>query len=132
MANNDQEERLLGRLAEIVNKSMESIKNDLKEELSTSRKRHLHEEVDDKIKKRIKESEVPTFKRKFNKEQFEYNAKVKQVFVDVENLLEEDNVEKAKEKVKEGMSILQKREKLISIADREDDDWEVIFCLRHN
>ena len=37
-----------------------------------------------------------------------------------------------KEKVKEGMSILQKREKLISIADREDDDWEVIFCLRHN
>ena len=97
-----EDQELLNKLSEIVNTSIQSIKDDLKEELSSCRKRQISEEVDEKIKKRIKEAEVPKFKRKLNKNQYEYNLKVKQVLTDVDNLLDENNVEKAKEKVKEG------------------------------
>ena len=44
--------------------------------------------------------------------------------------MDKDEKEKAKEAVNEGKKLLAKRQKLIKIADREEDGWEVIKCYK--
>jgi len=46
----------------------------------------------------------------------------------IKKSLEHNSTEKASELVDEGKKVLQKRQKLIKVADREDHGWEVVRC----
>ena len=75
----------------------------------------------DSLKRKSAEEE-PEFKYKSNKKQFKFNTDVKDKF---NQMLERAGVDDAITKIaNEGMSLLDNRNKLISIADR--DGWDVV------
>ena len=118
---------VLDALADSVNNAVKNavgkLKDDLLKELTNPTKRASNNDVTEKITKKLKQNEVPEFKRKVNKNQFEHNNKVKQALLDVEEALDEGEYEEAKEHLTKGKTIIEKRQKLIRIADREDDGW---------
>ena len=72
--------------------------------------------------KRKSAEEEPEFKYKSNKKQFKFNTDVKDKFNQIlERAGEDDAIAKI---ANEGMSLLDNRNKLISIADR--DGWDVV------
>ena len=72
--------------------------------------------------KRTSAEEEPEFKYKSNKKQFKFNTDVKDKF---NQILERAGADDAITKIaNEGMSLLDNRNKLISIADR--DGWDVV------
>ena len=69
--------------------------------------------------------EEPEFKYKSNKKQFKFNTDVKDKF---NQILEKDGADDAITKIaNEGKSLLDNRNKLISIADR--DGWDMVECF---
>ena len=99
-------------------------------EANASNKRKHDDEIAEVVSKKIKEAEVPDFKRSYNKEQFKHNMKVNESIKNAAELLEEGKTEKAKDKLEEGMNLIKKRQKLIKIADREEHGWEVAKCYK--
>lgn len=57
-------------------------------------------------------------------------VQVKEAMNKAENLLEEGKVDKAREKLQEGKTLIDKRQKLIKLADREELGWEFANCYR--
>ena len=76
-----------------------------------------------KISQKIKEKEKVQFKRKGNELQYAFNEEVKGKFGELADLLEggDDGSQRAKEVVKEGMELLENRQKLIR---RSDMGWK--------
>jgi len=115
-------------IALAVRNSIGSLKEELLREIRQPNKRELASEVSDTVAKKLKESSIPELRRSYNKDQFKHNNKVKQALLSVEEALEGGDVDKAKDEVSEGKRIIDKRQKLIKLADREDDGWEVAKC----
>jgi hypothetical protein len=70
------------------------------------------------------------FKRRGNEEQFKHN-KILSKIKEADNVLNANNpsqegISKAKEKLAEGMSLLNNRQKIIKIADSSDLGWRVV------
>ena len=71
------------------------------------------------------------FKRRGNEEQFKHNHKILSKIKEADNVLDANNpsqegISKAKEKLAEGMSLLDYRQKIIKIADSSDLGWRVV------
>jgi hypothetical protein len=71
------------------------------------------------------------FKRRGNEEQFKHNNKILSKIKEADNVLDANNpsqegISKAKEKLAEGMSLLNNRQKIIKIADSSDIGWRVV------
>lgn len=107
------EDTLTAKISEIVERSL---------------KRALSTELDEKVNKKIKINEIPQFKRQYNKWQYEHNNKVKEALEEAKDALKEGNYDLSKNKLEEGIKIIDKRQKLVKIADREEDGWEVVKC----
>ena len=93
-------------------------------------KRALKEDLDEAVDKRARFEDMPKFKRKLNEDQFQHSKEMERIMDRVSTHLDKDEKEKAKEAVNEGKKLLAKRQKLIKIADREEDGWEVIKCYK--
>ena len=78
----------------------------------------------DEAVKRIKSSTVPEFKNKGNKIRYEENNSI------MEKIDEaiKGKIERCQEKLAEGKKIILKQQKLLRIADREEDGWEIVKC----
>ena len=77
------------------------------------------------IKKLIRE-EPKSFKRKGNELQYKFNVKLQDSFEEVKSHLEVNAIDKAKETLAEGMSLLVERQKLILLADKSDFGWKTV------
>ena len=93
-------------------------------------KRSLQDKVEDVVEKKVKQEELPTFKRKFNEDHFKHSKDVEKIMDRIMANLDDQKVDEAKQQVEKGKKLLRKRQKLIKIADREDDGWEVIRCYQ--
>lgn len=70
-----------------------------------------------------------TFKRKSCEEQFVFNAKVEEKFMDIEDNLSTpsaDTIKKAKDYVSEGKDLIKHRQKLIKMADGSELGWKIV------
>lgn len=89
-------------------------------ETRTQEVKVVREQLDSLKRKSVEEE--PEFKYKSNKKQFKFNSDVKDKF---NQILERAGADDAITKIaNEGMSLLDNRNKLISIADR--DGWDVV------
>ena len=110
-----------------VQQAVGSLKEDLMQEIRPN-KRVLSKEVSETVAKKLKENEIPDFKRSYNKDQVQHNSKVKQALLAVESSPQAGDINKAKADLEEFKKIVAKRQKLFRLADREDDGWEVARC----
>lgn len=109
--------------------SMKKFKQDVVDEATSQATLSLKRSLNDNVEEVVKKTKVHhEFRRKFNKDQYEYNTKVEQALNNIESCLKDP--EKAKEAIKEGKKLVKDRQKLVLIADREDDGWEVIKHYR--
>lgn len=93
-------------------------------------KRAIQGDLDEVVTKKVKQEETPTFKRKFNEDHFKHSKEIEKIMDRISSNLEDKDLKKAQENVEAGKKLLRKRQKLIKIADREDDGWEVIRCYQ--
>ena len=115
---------------EIIAETSSTVTNTIEEAVRDSLKRALSQEFLDKTTdetiKPIKSSTIPEFKRKGNKICYEANNKNLQKIDDAINSIEKAHIERCQKKLKEGKALILKQQKLIMIADREEDGWEVV------
>ena len=95
---------------------------------ASATKRLLEKYIEQAVEKKVKLEETPTFKRKNNESQYKHSKEMEKIVNKISDAIDNNNIERVKEIVKEGKNLLTKRQKLIKIADREDDGWEVIKC----
>ena len=90
-----------------------------------SRKRR---EADNRLVKRMKLQHTTVFAKKGNERQYRFNEDVKDKFQAAAAVLNvtPPDVEKAKAPLKEGENLVDKRQKLIKIADRSDHGWSTV------
>ena len=69
---------------------------------------------------------IPDFKKKGNKKQFEFNIKVQDSLQRATEHLESDEKVSALEELKQGNDFIKQRNKLIRLADRSDNGWAVV------
>ena len=119
------------KIREILNEQIKEVKNQFTEAVNAlNNKQKSEDDVGEVISKKLKEAEVPDFKRTYNKEQFKHNKKVEESIKDAIELINNGKKEKAVEKLEEGKLLIKKRQKLIKIADREEHGWEVAKCYK--
>ena len=105
-----------------------------KEEIKKSQ-----EEATERMVRKAKREKPYSFTKKGNQAQFEFNEKVVEVLEDAESIVEkveesvqshhpiQDNtLEKLKDSLKKGQSLLAERQKLIKLADWSDYGWGVV------
>lgn len=117
---------LLGAVKNAISESMDDIVN----HTTNAMKRAMSDDIDKVVEKRVKYEEKPTFKKKLNEDQFKHSKEMERIMDRITSSLENKEYEKAQEAVDEGKKLLQKRQKYIKIADREEDGWEVIKCYK--
>lgn len=112
---------------ETMEGKMEALKTEMKK----------NQEATEVVVKNVKRSRPPEFKRKGNEQQFIFNDQVVEKLESAVLSLEGSTssassastvtaLEGAKASVKEGMDLLNNRQKLIRLADRSDFGWEVV------
>ena len=110
---------------------IEGVKEIAGGDLNTRIKRAIDEtslvaETSQQTVKKLRTEFPPTFKRIGNKNQFDHNEKPRDIIQDSLHAIDVNDVEKAKEKLEEGKRAIDRRIKLIKLADREEDGWEVV------
>ena len=127
-------------IASLANIIIKQLKGDIKTEIQkqfASAKRDFQQAnvsipsdalVEDLAERAAKKArvEIPTFKRKGNQKQYEHNRDVLEEVNGAISLLDSGETEKAKKRMEDGKKIIMKRQKLIKIADREEDGWDVV------
>ena len=95
-------------------------------------KRALPQEFCDKTTnetiKRIKSSTISEFKSKSSKIRYEANNNILEKIDDAIYAIEKGHIERCQERLKEAKALILKQQKLIRIADREEDGREVVKC----
>ena len=84
------------------------------------------EETSNEAVKRIKADLVPKFKNPGNKDQYDHVQAIKSSMDEAITTLGAKNIQKAKEKLEQGKSLITEQIELIKLADREEDGWEVV------
>ena len=103
--------------------------NDIVKKTAEHVKRSLVESVEDEVTKRVRLEEKPSFKRKYNEDQYAHSKDMEKILDKITASID-TNKEKAKEHIAEGKKLLAKRQKLIKVADREENGWEVVRCYQ--
>ena len=90
-------------------------------------KRDMADEAEARVAK-LKEDKQPSLKKKGHQKQFDVNEDVKEKLSEPEMALNQTPVaiERAKTAIQEGMEIINKRQKLIKIADRSEHGWATV------
>lgn len=70
--------------------------------------------------------ETHVFKKKGNEQQFNFNRKVIKRSSAAIKALESGNIGKAKKELNEGISLLNKRQKLVKLADKSEFGWATV------
>ena len=113
--NHDQQ--LLGSMCELIPSQISSLQRS-SEELSAVQ----YEEL-----KRIKTADArPIFRKKSNKEQFKSATEVLESLEDTKDSIEMLNIEKAKESLDKGISLVKEMQKLIQLADQSKFVWKTV------
>ena len=73
-----------------------------------------------------KKKDAPEFTKKGNKLRYEANQKVLEKIEESLEAIGDDQIQNAADTLAEGKNLLSKQQKLIRIADRESDGWEVV------
>ena len=91
-------------------------------------KRAMADEAEARVAKKLKEDKQPSLKKKRHQKQFDVNEDVKEKLSEAETALNQTPVaiERAKTAIQEGMEIINKRQKLIKIADRSEHGWATV------
>ena len=107
---------LMSEISTLITNSVESIK------------RSNSEAVEDQLReiKKIRREEPKSFKRKGNEVQYKFNAKIQDSIDEAKSYLESNAVDKAKESLTEGTSLLTERQKLILLADKSEFGWKTV------
>ena len=107
---------LMSEISTLITNSVESIK------------RSNTEAVEDQLReiKKIRREEPKSFKRKGNEVQYKFNAKIQDSIDEAKSYLESNTVDKAKESLTEGTSLLTERQKLILLADKSEFGWKTV------
>ena len=115
-------------IAEISQNATRTIEQVVRESLKRALPQEFVDKTTDETIKRIKSSSIPDFKNKGNKIRYEANNNVLEKIDEAMNAIEKGQIERSQERLKEGKALLLKQQKLIRIADREEDGWEVVKC----
>ena len=89
----------------------------------------LADEVEARVAKKLKEADKqPALKKKGHQKQFQFNEDVRKRLTEASAAIRQmpAAVERAKTAIQEGMDLLNKRKKLIKIADRSDHGWATV------
>ena len=76
-----------------ISNSVSELKSEVRGE-----KRKSSTEINETVTKRLKQNELPEFRRSYNKDQFKHNNEVKQALSGVEEAINEDDIYTAKKK----------------------------------
>jgi len=71
-------------------------------------------------------TELPTFKKKGNQDQYYFNYDIESILDKALKANKDGNTKLVDETLQEGKNLLVKRQKLIKLADREQDGWHMI------
>ena len=112
--NNDS---LVDSMKRILNESL----SDIKRANSESADSHLRE-----IKK-LKFEEPRRFKKKANEDQYRFNSKLSDVLTEAKSSCSSQQLDKVKESLDKGESLLAERQKHILLADKSDFGWIFFF-----
>ena len=115
-------------IAEITATTVKTIQQTVRESSKRTRTENFFEKTTDEGVKRIKSSTVPEFKSKGNKIRYEANNSIMEKIDKVISAIEKGKIERCQEKLAEVKKIIFKQQKLLKIADREEDGWKVIKC----
>ena len=125
---NDQLSTIASKIITVVKKDIGSELKGLVTQAVSDLKRGSSEAVEEAAAKAAKKARAdePTFKRNGNRIQYEHNRDVHDELSAAESLIESGHNDEAIERIKNGKKLIAKRNKLIRIADREEDGWDVI------
>ena len=106
----DNNKALLDQISKLVADSADNVK------------RASVEAADEQLReiKKLRREEPKSFKRKGNELQYKFNAKLQDSFEEAKSHLEVNAIDKAKEALAEGTSLLAERQKLILLAEKSD------------
>ncbi len=112
-------ERLVGAMGRVVTDKMGQLKRELTQE---------QEEANDRLAKRMRLEQPPTFRKKTHEKQFRFNEEVWTKVTGVTAALAQTPpaVERARSLLEEGEKLLVNRQKLIRIADRSENGWATV------
>ena len=108
--------QLSSNLTSVIEARLSDFKRDLSDERESSVAA---------VVKRVKGSEVE-FKSKGNKKQFEHQQQVLDSLTEAKDSLASGKYEKAKRAIEEGISLTEKRIKVIKLADRSEFGWSTV------
>ena len=115
-------------IAEITATAVKTIEPTVRESLKRTLLEDFVCKTTDGAVKRIKSSTVPEFENKENKIRFEANNSIMEKIEEAISTIEKCKIERCQEMLAEGKKIIHKQQKLLRIADREEDGWEVVKC----
>lgn len=127
------------RLEELIREVRES-RQAMEDQIKGMELKKNKEEVAETVAKKVKRSMPPEFRRKGNEKQFKFNEEVVDKIQVADTELKAIAVpadaaavnvpvavlEKTRRAIKEGISSIQERQKLIRIVDRSDFGWDVV------
>ena len=109
---------------EVLIEASERAVNMMQQCLESKRKEITNEAVKESVK-RVK-VEQPEFKNAGNKNQFDHNLQVLESMNTVKDHVEAGRQKEGLEELENGKKIILKRQKLIRLADREENGWHVV------
>ena len=115
-------------IAEITAAAAKTIKQTVRESLERALPEDFVDKTTNEAVNRIKSSAVPEFKNKENKIRYEANNSIMEKIDEAISSIEKAKIERCQEKLAEGKKIILKQQKLLRIADSEEDGWEVVKC----
>ena len=108
-------------IIEISSTATKAIEQAVRDSLKRALTQEFLDKITDETIKLIKSSAIPEFKSKGNKVRYEVNNNILKNIDDAINSIEKGHIERCLEKLKEGKALILKQQKLIRIADREED-----------
>ena len=115
-------------IVEITATAVNTIEQIVRESSKRTLPEDFIEKMTDEAVKRIKSSTVPEFKNKGNKIRYKASNSIMEKIDEAISAIEKNEIERCQEKLAEGKKIILKQQKLLRIADREEDGWEVVKC----
>ena len=107
-----------------LSSSLSSVIESLLSEFKKEWEEDQYSSVDSAVK-RVKRNEVE-FKYKGNRKQFEHREQVLESLVDAKESLEKAKYDRTKRVIDQGISLIEKRIKVIKFADRSEFGWNTV------
>ena len=115
-------------IAEITTTAVKKIEQPVRKSLKRALPKDFLDKATDETVKRIKSSTVAEFKNKGNKIRYKVNNSIMETIDEAIIAIEKGKIERCQEKLTEGKKIILKQQKLLRIADRQEDGWAVVKC----